>query len=229
MVVMGTLADRLREARSDRGATQGDLAKQAGVSKQAVSKIEAGSTLHPAMSTMEPIARFLGVNVRWLVDGRAPKLADDRSITAERDDHADAELAGACAIVPHAATYDFEAGPAQIAYPKALLPRELLDMHAAGNLAWILNPTDSMGSQIPKGIIAFVDRSYKTVRENGIYSVRLFGRPCIMRVQVRGNDALRVMGSNRFDDSVDLHGEQVKSLHVGGLVVGYADRVKLIE
>lgn len=130
-------------------------------------------------------------------------------------------------VVPHLAGYDNEPGPAGLVFPVAML-RELMHLSDQDRLGWIVNPTDSMGEVIPKGMIAFVDTSVKSVRGNGIYALRLFGDPSIMRVQVRGATELRVTGSNRFDDAIDLHGGQVESLQVGGLIVGYADRIKLI-
>lgn len=83
IVDMKTLAERLKATRLERNETQEGLAKIGGVSKQAISKIESGATLEPASSTLEPIARHLSVNTRWLTDGRGPKTgsgsADDDS------------------------------------------------------------------------------------------------------------------------------------------------------
>jgi phage repressor protein C with HTH and peptisase S24 domain len=73
MVDMETLGERLRKEREAQKMTQGDLGKVAGVSKQAIAKIESGATQEPATTTLEPIARHLGVNLRWLTEGRGEK------------------------------------------------------------------------------------------------------------------------------------------------------------
>lgn len=75
MVDMNTLGSRLRAERLAQRKTQGQVGKVGGVSKQAVAKIESGDTKEPATSTMEPIARDLGLNLRWLATGRGSKYA----------------------------------------------------------------------------------------------------------------------------------------------------------
>ncbi|HNR91606.1 MAG TPA: helix-turn-helix transcriptional regulator [Dokdonella sp.] len=77
---METLGQRLRAERMAQSKTQLDLAVAGGVSKQAIAKIESGDTAHPAATTIEPIARVLGVSVRWLTTGKGQKAgaaADD--------------------------------------------------------------------------------------------------------------------------------------------------------
>jgi len=174
------------------------------------------------------IEEAMGLPAGWLDVDHGPVSSRGAESSAPDGDHTQWVANGTGIVaVPHAAGFDNEPGPANLIFPQAML-RDLMEVYHARRLGWIVNPTDSMGEVIPRGMFVFVDTGVQSVRGNGIYAVRLFGSPSIMRVQVRGEDSLRVMGSNRFDDAIDLFGEQVNSLEVGGLVVGYADRIKLI-
>lgn len=70
---MKTLGDRLRYLRQKNRDTQLALADIAGVTKQAISKIERVGVIDSASSTLEPIARRYGVSLRWLMTGTGPK------------------------------------------------------------------------------------------------------------------------------------------------------------
>jgi transcriptional regulator with XRE-family HTH domain len=72
---METLGDRLRALREEKKDTQEALAKIAGVTKQAISKIERAGVIDPSGTTLEPIARRYGVRLRWLLTGEMPKYA----------------------------------------------------------------------------------------------------------------------------------------------------------
>ena len=68
---MGTIGERVRETRKRRKLTQEALAKAAGVSKNAISKIEKGRTKRPNPETLYAIADKLGVSDRWIINGGA--------------------------------------------------------------------------------------------------------------------------------------------------------------
>lgn len=76
MVDMDTLGDRLRNLRTSHEDTQDTLAKIAGVTKQAISKIERTGAIKSASTTLEPIARHYRVTLNWLLTGAGPKAAD---------------------------------------------------------------------------------------------------------------------------------------------------------
>ena len=68
---------RLRVLLADRGMSQVDLAKQAGITQQAVSNyMTRGAS--PSLSTAVSIARVLGVSVDDLVDKPIGELVHDR-------------------------------------------------------------------------------------------------------------------------------------------------------
>lgn len=73
MLDMDSLASRLRAERVAAGLTQKALADQAGVSKQAISSVEAGKTKGLKGDTLDRLTRALGVSPRWLLTGKGPK------------------------------------------------------------------------------------------------------------------------------------------------------------
>lgn len=81
LVDMETLGKRLKAARLAAGLTQEQLGKIAGVSKQAVSQIENGTTQNPESKTLDPICRVLKLNTHYVLTGRGTK-------SASADDHA---------------------------------------------------------------------------------------------------------------------------------------------
>lgn len=78
---MSTLAERLKEAREDKGWRKADLQRAAKIkSASTLTDLEKGATESPQLGK---IAEALGVNVLWLQYGRGPKyqsmaVADDQ-------------------------------------------------------------------------------------------------------------------------------------------------------
>lgn len=68
------IGDRLKKARQELKLTQEALAEMAGVSKQAISQIERGTTKDPAAATLEPICRKAGISLHWLMNGSGDML-----------------------------------------------------------------------------------------------------------------------------------------------------------
>ncbi len=66
---MGNLGARLREARTELGITQTDIAKRIGVNPSAINQIERGST-RPSLATIESVSEAYKINADWLLTGR---------------------------------------------------------------------------------------------------------------------------------------------------------------
>ena len=66
MIDTANLGRRIADARRDRGLTQKDLAEKVGVTAQAVSKWERGSSC-PDISILDEIACAIGVSVSELL------------------------------------------------------------------------------------------------------------------------------------------------------------------
>ncbi len=69
-----TVGQRLRKTRRDRVWTQHDLARESGVRKVTISRIE-NDRAHPRPGTARKLAGALGVELRWLVRGAGRKAA----------------------------------------------------------------------------------------------------------------------------------------------------------
>jgi DNA-binding XRE family transcriptional regulator len=66
MIQHETLAKRLVELRKRRGLTQHQLAKEAGVTRETIAKLETSEVHSPAPATMATLAKFFGVSPGWL-------------------------------------------------------------------------------------------------------------------------------------------------------------------
>ncbi len=65
-----TLADRLHDARIDKGLTQEQLAKKAQLTRIAISNIEIGLSKDTKSTNLFAIAKALNVNAEWLATGK---------------------------------------------------------------------------------------------------------------------------------------------------------------
>lgn len=72
---MSALKDRLAEARTESGLSQAQLAKAVGAGQSTIASIENGR--NKGSSLFLDLARALGVNVEWLMDGTGPKRGRD--------------------------------------------------------------------------------------------------------------------------------------------------------
>lgn len=83
---MKTLAERLVSARSEKGLTQDQLAKAAGIKNQStIGMLESGERRRS--SYLAEIAEVLGVRAFWLATGRGPKYSATIGQPLLRDAH----------------------------------------------------------------------------------------------------------------------------------------------
>jgi transcriptional regulator with XRE-family HTH domain len=61
------IGKRIRLLRLERGITQGDIEKAAGISRSHLSKIESGKVENPGLLTLERIAKVLKVSISYLL------------------------------------------------------------------------------------------------------------------------------------------------------------------
>jgi transcriptional regulator with XRE-family HTH domain len=96
IVVMTSLADRVRWILRARGLSERSLGALAGVSKSYVQTLTSGSNRNPTKSSLDKVARASGVRYDWLARGIgprepyessesvAPENAKDRAVAAAR-------------------------------------------------------------------------------------------------------------------------------------------------
>ncbi|OOZ36503.1 helix-turn-helix domain-containing protein [Solemya velesiana gill symbiont] len=80
---LGSLGQRMRHKRQEKGWTQEQLAVRAGTNQAVIQKIENGKSLRPRK--IDQIAEVLDVNPAWLMfgDGKATTLPADATSVAE--------------------------------------------------------------------------------------------------------------------------------------------------
>lgn len=64
--------DRLKQALSESALNQGDVARKAGMSPGALTMWKNGTIMNPEARNVSSIARVLGINSDWLIDGKGP-------------------------------------------------------------------------------------------------------------------------------------------------------------
>lgn len=69
---MSSFAERLEEARKEKGFTQKAISDQIGITDAYMSQMSTGKRM-PSDRTAKDLAEALGVNVQWLVEGTGPK------------------------------------------------------------------------------------------------------------------------------------------------------------
>ena len=76
MLLNEDIAERVKEGRRELGMTQGELAKQAGVSRPTIARIEGGRAEHVSLGTVERVLN--ATNWDLAIDrGVRPKGQDD--------------------------------------------------------------------------------------------------------------------------------------------------------
>lgn len=77
---MSKIGERVKYARMAIGWTQPELAKAAGITKQALSQIETGATKNPRPENLLNISDATGYELRWLISGKTPMTRKDAAL-----------------------------------------------------------------------------------------------------------------------------------------------------
>lgn len=181
MVYMETIGDRLKSKRTGAQLSQEALGLAAGVSKQAVSAIESGATKSPEATTIEALARRLGVSTRWLVTGRGPEHPPTDAANNDAEGWADITgyaqsvgLGSGTEAQEYAETHKLKFR-ADSLHRKRLNPHKLHVMYGDG---------DSMLPRIMKGDAILFDESDKTPRDGKLYIVEWRGEIYVKRCDI---------------------------------------------
>lgn len=168
---METLGDRLKKLRTECQHTQQHVADVAGVTKQAISKIERVGVVDVAGSTLEPIARHYGVNIRWLVTGQGPRERESRDTSSDAD-WSDILGVRQAAALGDGAVADEYAETHKLKFRADSLRRKQL---RPDKLAVIYGKGDSMFPTIKDGDAILVDTSDRTPRDGKLYVITYNG------------------------------------------------------
>lgn len=171
MVYMETLGDRLKKLRIERNETQEDIGKIAGVTKQAISKIERIGVIESAGSTLDPVARHYGVNLRWLISGEGPRMRS-ADIPDDIEDWADVKGVRQAAALGDGAEPDEYVETHKLKFRAASLSRKKL---RPDRLAVIYGKGDSMYPTIKDGDAILIDTGDKEPRDDKLFVIT-YGR-----------------------------------------------------
>jgi len=171
MVYMETTGIRIRNLREASGENQTQLARIAGVTKQAISRIERDEIKDPSASTLEPIGRHYGVNLKWLLTGEGPRM---RSKDIGSADESWADIMG----VRQAVALGAGSEPDEYAETHKLKFRSdsLMRKHLRPErLAVVYGKGDSMYPTIKDGDAILIDTSDREPRDDKLFVIT-YGR-----------------------------------------------------
>ncbi|WP_257803294.1 XRE family transcriptional regulator [Burkholderia glumae] len=219
-----TFADRLKQARRDRGLSQTALAERVGVSQTTIAALETGrasTTVHwPA------IADVLAVNLKWLVHGEGPKdyAPAPGSVVVWEDP---AELpANPNRVWIDRYDYRFSAGNGHIQWEireKNALPFNKGFFRAIGSRPEDCRLVDVVGDSMAPFLfdrdMMMVDMSKRTPRDGKIYAVLFEEEPLVKQIFKEPGGGLILHSYNpQYPDRV-LRTEHLENLQIVGQCV----------
>jgi phage repressor protein C with HTH and peptisase S24 domain len=193
-----TLGERLKSARIAASMSQTDLADVAGVSKQAISKIENNWTASPATTTLEPIARVLGVSLRWLLTGANIGLGPGLSSLLDADfasDWSDIKGIRQAASLGDGAAPDEYSETHKLKFRADSLRRKKLRPE---KLAVLYGRGDSMSPTIEDGDAILFDTSDTKLQDDKVYIINYDGQLLAKRL-VQIGDVWCIASDNTTD------------------------------
>tara|TARA_B100002049_G_C15954612_1_gene321950 strand:- start:131 stop:580 length:450 start_codon:yes stop_codon:yes gene_type:complete len=90
LFILSSIGKRVKDARMEKGLSQGDLADLVGTSQQAIGNIEKSSPKNSKYYL--PISEALKIDYHWLVRGERPKLGSNES-AVDVESYIDASIA----------------------------------------------------------------------------------------------------------------------------------------
>lgn len=78
-MVVGGFGEKVRVKRQEKGLTQGELAKKAGITQATISRVESGEVLQLGSDKLRGLAKALDVSVDFLV-GKIDRMEFDDSL-----------------------------------------------------------------------------------------------------------------------------------------------------
>lgn len=207
---MTTLASRLQLSRKNSGFTQVQLAKLAGVSQNAIQKIESGQTKEP--KNILALAKALGIEPEWLQygTGKQTKIETNRiesnvkeigsfelwdCHTPLNDDEVevpflkDIRFAASNGFTDDIMDYNHF----KLRFSKAILRRQGVQYN---NAVCITADGDSMEPVIPDGSTVAIDIGNRVIRDGKIYAINHGGLLRIKILYKMPNEQVRIRSYN---------------------------------
>ncbi|NPT36230.1 XRE family transcriptional regulator [Paraburkholderia xenovorans] len=203
-----TLAVRLKEARTERGLSQTELAALAGVSQTTIASIETGRA--SGSKYLPQIAQALDVNVAWLIT----ETGWDNVRAPRQQHHSDG---------PTLEIYELESERDGIKWrtiaDESLQVPRMIFARAHSNpdeCRLLLNIYDDMEPFLFRNDIFMIDMSKTEPREGKVYLVLFEGDPIVRQISKQAGGALLLHAFNpRYADKV-VPSEHIDSLTILG-------------
>ena len=213
---MNTFAERLRAARERCGISIKQLARDAGVSPQAVYNWESGAI--PKPDRLEKIAEQLGVPLQWL-------MFDEGEIRAVESESGTIlvpllDVAHSAGPGGNAAWSDGDIVMRLLELNPAWVLSNLTCMTAKGNLAMVHVNGDSMEPTLHHSDVILVDRGYTRISRDGVYVAELDDSFFVKRFQRVPGGKIMMISDNKFYREMEFDpNDPAIGFKVGGLAL----------
>jgi len=206
------LNKRIKDARLAKGISQVDLAKELGLSSQAVSLWESGAVV-PKRDRIAAMANLFGCSVAWLEYGVDTK---DHAVTVEPGE----EFIG---IDRYQVSFSAGTGMVQfdivekdpISFRASWLQKKRIKPEAARCL---YVQGDSMEPYLMDGDLILVDTNDKTVIDGEVYALRYGNELRVKRLFKRYDGALTVTSDNVTFKEETIEGDALRHVELIGRV-----------
>lgn len=215
---MKDIGERIAAARETARLNQSELARQMGVSPQAVQKWEAGETV-PRGQRIERLASALGVTVSYLMSGTGAdaglRLVSDRS---------DVVPMGKTVVIPRLdVSGSMGGGLAQQEGYMDIIERmtvsadwlrQSVNATNSSNLAIITGRGDSMESTFSDGDLLLVDRGVTDLKMDAVYVMAIDDELYIKRVQRQPGGSVMLISDNQRYQPIVIRPDDIGSFIV---------------
>ncbi|WP_320407966.1 helix-turn-helix transcriptional regulator [Klebsiella grimontii] len=218
-----TLAERLNEAMTMAGMSQGALAKSSGVAQPTIWRLASGNAR--GSTKIVEIANALGVRSEWLSTGQGPMREDGQQPQPLLEKTGDSDvfrldvLDLTVSAGPGIINQEFVEILHSVEYAPAEA-RHMFDGRKAENIRIINVRGDSMSGTIEPGDLLFVDISVKSFDGDGIYAFLYDDTAHVKRLQ-KMKDKLLVISDNKIYAAWDpIEKDEMNRVFVFGKVIG---------
>ena len=196
MVIMETIAERLKHARKEKGWTQGQLATAAGVSQGAVGNIESGN--RQSKSTLIELAEVLEVSYKWLSSGEGAMRESSRhALTKHTPDSVSIPQYNTGGKMGNGLVLRDQAGIINsMNVNNEWIQKNVPHCTSPKNLCIVTGFGDSMQGVFNSGDPLIVDKGVTTCDHDGIYFFRIGSEGFIKRLQRIPSQGILVISDN---------------------------------
>ena len=211
---------RLKSACADKGLTYAEIARSTGISEDSINKYAQGAVDQPRGTTMDILARVLGVSKLWLLYG-IDETSDQQTTDRSRD-------------ILNIPAYAFKAGmggggvitdekPTDYwPVPRVYLRHIRLE---TADLATLTVEGDSMSPTLESGDQILINKTDKNPARGGIFAIHDSNTLVVKRVEkIPGTDPvlLRLISDNQNHGAYDVLAQDTAII---GRVVWFARRI----